>query len=223
MPGLGVHSLKPVLDSHLQPVYGALTHHLKNTEDLTVTWAEWSGESIAGLIGGVTTVLGLIGTGIWQFLKWYEQYKVAVTDKSHKYRLEQDEVNHKRETERSAELKVVDNAVIVHLKELNKRLDKQNQQLVTLDTEKQAVINCMVREHQICREWSARASEWMRYAHNRLAVLDPDWSINPPPEEMRHDYDFEFHARSSAQNTEMVKKMPQQQPDTPPPPTKTVP
>jgi hypothetical protein len=166
-----------------------------------------SADTVAGIVGGILSVLTCVGLGTKWFLEWYTGYKERNHERSHKWDLEKQEAEHKRSTERSNEVKALENTVISRWKAIAGTLEKQNQQLMADGTKKQELLDLIARENRHCREAFAAAGMWMRYANERLKVLDPEWRMDPPNVELE-EFDAEFHTRNSAQDIAVLRAMP---------------
>lgn len=174
-----------------------------------------SAEQWAGLISVVVAVAGTLGTGLGWFLKWYSEYRKTDKEQSHKQRMETEAAEHAREKERSSEYRTIESSLVRQWKEVANRQDKQIHSLVADGEKKQVLLDTLVQREKRCGQAFVQIKEWTRYANERLKALDHGWTMDPPDLDL-DDFDSEFHARSSAQDTAVLKAMAEEQSPTPP-------
>jgi hypothetical protein len=134
--------------------------------------------------------------------------------------MEQEEQVHKHRREnRQDEVTAVD-----QYRELADRLEKQNERWEADSKSKQKLIEELVERDTLCQirihkqwGWMTQANSWIVAANDRITWLselarkeghDVHVMVKPPelpPPPPEHDYAPSFHARSQAQNTEIIK------------------
>lgn len=168
---------------------------------------------ILGVIGGIIGTLGGSWVGVRWFLEWYAKRNQDVSEATHKHRMETAAAEQQREKARSDQYLTVESAIATHYKSIlsrqEKQIDRQEKQIQSLladGEKKQALIDALAKDAHHCRENFAASAQWMKYANGRLRSLDPEWDMDPPELDL-NDTDFDFQARTSAQDTAVLKAM----------------
>lgn len=160
-------------------------------------------EGWVAMLGAIGTVLGALGGGLSVWLKM-----------RHAHTIETNEQRHKHDADNSAHHQAVQaDAVAAYVKLLD-RQEKQIQQLITDSEDKQEIIDRMAIEGQHCREAFARLDQWTRWAEKKLEWQDEALRnlgqktgehVKAPKLQLK-EFNFEFHARSSAHDTSVLRE-----------------
>ncbi len=151
-----------------------------------------SGTLLTAIIGGITTVVAGIGTGIgtWARMRHVQRMEVRKQDAED------------------------DATAIGQYAELANRLEKQNARWEADSVSKQKLIDGLAEKDTLCQIRLARYWGWMAQATDRINLLtgmlreagkephmEPLLVLKPPPE---FDDRAGFDARTSAQNTAAI-------------------